>query len=108
MGNSGSLGKLSKKDKRAAKIAKQKEQAAGKEENENKMEEEEDEDIGETMEDEAGASSGDPKTCVIAFKQIIVDILQKNDLDQKRAAKMEILDFLTLLNLFNQQGIHFT
>lgn len=28
-------------------------------------------------------------------------------MDKKRASKMEIIDFLNLLRLFNEQGVHF-
>jgi len=38
---------------------------------------------------------------------MVIDVLVSNDLAQKRAAKMEILDFLGLLSLFNAKGIHF-
>ena len=105
-------GKMSKKDKRAAKIAKQKEVASGtKEENieqeDEEVKEDDNEDMGEAFGEENENDGGDPKTCIVAFKQVVIDILQKNELDQKRAAKMELLDFLNLLNLFNKQGIHF-
>lgn len=69
------------------------------------MDDDENEDLGDELEGEA--TSGDPKTCIIAFKTLVIDLLEKNELDQKRAAKMEILDFLTLLNLFNTNGVHF-
>ena len=43
----------------------------------------------------------------MAFKNLLVKVLTENELDQKRAAKMEILDFLTLLNVMNAAGVHF-
>lgn len=51
--------------------------------------------------------SGDPAESKAAFKVYMINVLTSNELDQKRAAKMEILDFLTLLNCFNKAGIHF-
>ena len=36
--------------------------------------ENDDEDMGEMMEDEE-PSSGDPKTCIVAFKQLLVNTL---------------------------------
>lgn len=33
--------------------------------------------------------------------------LIESGMEQKRASKMEILDFLTLLNCLNKAGIHF-
>ena len=58
-------------------------------------EDEEDDEVLEAMpEEEQEESTGDPKTCLIAFKKLVIDLLEENELDQKRAAKMEILDFL--------------
>ena len=54
-----------------------------------------------------GQTTGDPSTCLVAFKNKIVAILEENDLAQKRAAKMEIVDFLLLLSKMNEQGVHF-
>lgn len=42
-----------------------------------------------------------------AFKALVVKTLEDNELNNKRAAKMEILDFLTVLNAMNAVGIHF-
>lgn len=41
------------------------------------------------------------------FKALLIKVLTDNELDQKRASKMEILDFLTLLNAMNAAGVHF-
>ena len=65
-----------------------------------------DEDMGEEMGDDLEAT-GDSMTCLIAFKKKVTDVLDNNDLGQKRASKMEIMDFLNLLSLFNAEGIHF-
>jgi len=46
-------------------------------------------------------------TSKVAFKNLLISTLVKNELDKKRAAKMEILDFLTVLNTLNAIGIHF-
>ena len=62
----------------------------------------EDEAVGEEAE-----VSGDPMESRAAFKAYLLNVLISNELDQGRASKMEILDFLTLLNCMNQAGIHF-
>jgi len=75
---------------------------------EDQDDDEEEDEILELMPDEAQEEpTGDPVTCLIAFKKLVTDLLVDNDLDQKRAAKMAIVDFLNLLALFNGQGIHF-
>lgn len=62
----------------------------------------------EEMEDDVvDAESGDPMTDRAAFKRLIISCLESEDLLSKRAAKMEILDFLSLLNSMNKAGIHF-
>ena len=43
-----------------------------------------------------------------AFKALLIKTLEENEMDKKRAAKMEIIDFLTVLNAMNQVGIHFS
>jgi len=69
---------------------------------------EEEDEVLELMPDEAqDEPTGDPMTCLIAFKKLVIDLLEDNELDQKRASKMAIVDFLNLLALFNGQGIHF-
>lgn len=50
---------------------------------------------------------GDPVESQAAFKAYLLHTMVSNELDQKRASKMEILDFLTLLNCLNKAGIHF-
>lgn len=65
----------------------------------------EDDDV--IVDEVTGEATGDPLTCLISFKKKVIDILEENDLAQKRAAKMEIIDFLSLLSLFNAEGIHF-
>ena len=62
--------------------------------------------IDESDDDKEDAE-GDPMTSRAAFKALVVKTLEDNDLDKKRAAKMEILDFLTALNAMNSVGIHF-
>ena len=47
---------------------------------------------------EAGA---DPLTSRAAFKKLVIETLEAEELLTKRAAKMEILDFLSLLNAMN-------
>lgn len=41
------------------------------------------------------------------FKDKVLKILEDNKLDEKRSSKMEIVDFLSLLSIFNAEGIHF-
>ena len=55
----------------------------------------------EAMNDEEDGEKG-------VFKKKVISILEKADLLKKRPAKMEILDFLSLLEAFNKEGIHFT
>ena len=43
-----------------------------------------------------------------AFKALLIKTLEENEMDKKRAAKMEIIDFLTVLNAMNKVGIHFS
>lgn len=50
----------------------------------------------------------DPYESKPAFKALVVSILEDNELISKRAAKMEILDFLSLLSVMNKAGIHFS
>ncbi|XP_043598325.1 probable dimethyladenosine transferase [Bombus pyrosoma] len=42
------------------------------------------------------------------IKEMINDILQKADAENKRARTMDIDDFISLLHAFNAQGVHFT
>jgi hypothetical protein len=37
-----------------------------------------------------------------AFKNLVVKALENNEMSDKRACKMEIMDFLNLLNIFNE------
>lgn len=68
-----------------------------------------DDDGDEIEEDEElGEIDSDPMTSRAAFKDMIIKVLEENELDQKRASKMEILDFLTLLNALNEKGVHFS
>ena len=68
---------------------------------------EEDDDLEELVDEEGQTGTGDPLHCLISFKKLVVEILESNELAQKRAAKMEILDFLNLLSVFNAKSIHF-
>ncbi|XP_043785167.1 probable dimethyladenosine transferase [Apis laboriosa] len=42
------------------------------------------------------------------IKDMITDILQKADAENKRARTMDIDDFISLLHAFNSKGVHFT
>lgn len=68
-----------------------------KEDDEEKMEEE-----GEENKD-----NNDPVKNIKAFKKLVVQTLEDNEMQEKRACKMEIIDFLNLLRIFNEKGIHF-
>ena len=68
----------------------------------NQQEEEEMEDDNDEVEE-----GTDPLTSRVAFKKLVIETLEQEELLTKRAAKMEILDFLSLLNAMNQAGIHF-
>ena len=63
--------------------------------------------VEEENNQEGQIDDSDPLTSLPAFKQLVIDVLEKNDLSQKRAAKMECIDFLNLLSVLNSQGIHF-
>ena len=97
---------MSKKQlKKQAKIAKQKQSAAGTKSGPEGASDDEDE---EEMDDEEPVDEGaDPMTSRAAFKKLVIATLESEELLTKRAAKMEILDFLTLLNAMNNAGIHF-
>ena len=41
------------------------------------------------------------------FKIQLINLLKNNNFMQQRAVKMSITNFLELLNLFNNNGIHF-
>lgn len=58
------------------------------------------------MEDEE-EDCDDPIKSIKAFKKMIVQTLEENEMHEKRACKMEIMDFLNLLKIFNEKGIHF-
>ena len=65
-----------------------------------------DQDEEEKMEEEGGEGE-DPRTDLRAFKRLVVQALEENEMQEKRACKMEIVDFLNLLRVFNEKGIHF-
>jgi hypothetical protein len=62
------------------------------------------EEDNDEMDEEDDNDEGDK---VKEFKQKIVDLLEDNKLITKRAAKMDLTDFLQLLSVFNTSGIHF-
>jgi hypothetical protein len=121
---------LSKKEKRLMKKQLQKQSAKKKEESDESEEDNEDDDQmeedaqvekedeedddeeamyedEELIDEESKEGEGDPLKDIKAFKKIVVTALIDNKMDQKRASKMEILDFLNLLKIFNEKGIHF-
>ena len=62
---------------------------------EEKMEDDKEE---EKIEEE----STDPRKSIVAFKKVVVKTLEENKMSDKRAVKMEIMDFLNLLEIFNE------
>ena len=72
------------------------------------VEEEKDEDEDEEeMDEEEESKDDDPLKSIKGFKAMVVKALIDNEMDQKRACKMEIIDFLNLLKIFNDIGVHF-
>lgn len=73
------------------------------------VEEEEDEEEGENAADEEMKMENDEGTAVKKnpFKEKIMGILQKIECSDKRARKLDITDFLKILNEFNENNIHF-
>ena len=70
--------------------------------------EEDDEEIEEEEEDDSDSEeSEDPLKSLKAFKKLVVSTLEKHEMSSKRACKMEIIDFLNLLKIMNDNGIHF-
>lgn len=63
----------------------------------------EEEEVMEDLEEDGD----DPVKSLGAFKRLVVATLEEHDMQEKRACKMEILDFLNLLNIFNEKGVHF-
>jgi hypothetical protein len=41
------------------------------------------------------------------FRKMVMKCLEDNGMGEKRACKMEIIDFLNLLKIMNDAGIHF-
>ncbi len=87
-----------------------------KEEEENNNENEDskdddDEDMNMDNEILKNAQNGDPKSKskleLFEFKEKIMKILIENKLNENRAVKMDTDDFLNLLNIFNNNDIHF-
>jgi 18S rRNA (adenine1779-N6/adenine1780-N6)-dimethyltransferase len=70
--------------------------------------EDKEDDDDEVMEIEAGEGVVDKKKQeLIEFKQRLFNILEENKFNEMRASKMDIDDFLNLLNIFNNNDIHF-
>lgn len=64
-------------------------------------EDEKDEDDKMEGEEETKEST-DPVKNIKAFKELVVKTLNDNEMSEKRACKMEIMDFLNLLKIFNE------
>ena len=61
----------------------------------------------EELDDDSDSDSEDPIKSIKAFKRLVIRTLEENEMSQKRACKMEIIDFLNLLKIMNENGIHF-
>ena len=46
--------------------------------------------------------------CTESFKELVMSTLQKNGFEGQRSAKLTLDEFLRLLLVFNQAGIHFS
>lgn len=55
----------------------------------------------EQMEEDDDDGEVDPIKSIKAFKKLVVKTLEDNQMNDKRACKMEIMDFLNLLNIMN-------
>lgn len=81
--------------------------------NTDKYEEEKDNEGDLDMDNETlkNAENGDPRSKskleLFEFKEKIMKILIENKLNENRAVKMDTDDFLNLLNIFNNNDIHF-
>lgn len=62
--------------------------------------------LSESMETETEEAAG--AGAMARVKALVEDVLLQTDFSDKRAARMEIDDFLCLLAAFNARGIHFT
>ena len=74
-----------------------------------------DEVFGGAMMDVDDEGGGDPREAgrekdpeLVAFKEKVLDLLIKNDYETKRSSKLAIDDFMRILAIFNEAGIHFT
>eukprot|EP00009_Paramoeba_aestuarina_P004132 CAMPEP_0201506884 /NCGR_PEP_ID=MMETSP0161_2-20130828/720_1 /ASSEMBLY_ACC=CAM_ASM_000251 /TAXON_ID=180227 /ORGANISM="Neoparamoeba aestuarina, Strain SoJaBio B1-5/56/2" /LENGTH=305 /DNA_ID=CAMNT_0047901119 /DNA_START=14 /DNA_END=931 /DNA_ORIENTATION=+ len=45
---------------------------------------------------------------IVDMKSHVMELLEKHDFDKKRSRTLEIDSFLTLLQIFNESGLHFT
>jgi len=83
------------------------------EENDTKFVDEQENEADLEMDNETlkNAANGDPKSKakleLFEFKEKIMKILTENKLNENRAVKMDTDDFLNLLNIFNNNDIHF-
>ena len=82
---------------------KDKDNKINNDEDDDKKMENEEEKMDNNEEDKI-ESNIDDKT---KFKTFLINLLKNNNFLQQRAVKMTITNFLELLNLFNNNGIHF-
>jgi len=72
-----------------------------------KKDEKKDEDDDEDDNDNEIDVENGVKNELAEFKQKILNILTESKFNENRASKMDIDDFMNLLNIFNNSGIHF-
>jgi 18S rRNA (adenine1779-N6/adenine1780-N6)-dimethyltransferase len=63
---------------------------------------------GDTGSDDGMEEAGGEMKGLSGIKQIVEQVLTETDYSEKRAARMDIDDFLCLLAAFNARGIHFS
>ena len=69
--------------------------------------ENEDMDENEEINKMKGIQKNEKQKEIVEFKEKVIDILKENKYNENRATKMDIDNFMYLLNLFNNNGIHF-
>lgn len=78
-----------------------------KDKKKNKEQKNDEEEVDDDKMEEEAEESNNPVQNIKAFKKMVVKTLEDNAMNEKRACKMEIIDFLNLLNIFNEKGVHF-
>ncbi|CAN0095788.1 unnamed protein product, partial [Ectocarpus sp. 12 AP-2014] len=61
----------------------------------------------DAMDDEEERDGGDGRATEAEVKEMVESVLEKESLEGRRAASMDIDDLLALLSAFNERGVHF-